>query len=219
VQSNGMPQDAAQVPVNNLDQLAGAIRDAHVAVGHAARNVLEHAMAAGDALHAAKKQVKHGQWLAWLKRQCDLSDRQAERYMTLAAARQELTANSTRVSDLSLRGALQLLKSPPKPEASAAPLKPPSKPPPSKPPSSAKLKWSGRHDATAWWMQASLEERQRFVDGIGRKQWLEAIPPSWRERITEPPPAIINGIATPIANKAPLAPKRLRHRAPEVAHA
>jgi Protein of unknown function (DUF3102) len=90
----------------SLDNLAATVRAAHQAVGLAARNVLEHAMHAGDALIAAKKGVPHRAWLDWLNRQCDLGERQAQRYMALAAARATLESNPTRVSDLSLRAAL-----------------------------------------------------------------------------------------------------------------
>jgi hypothetical protein len=64
----------------SLDNLAATVRAAHQAVGLAACNVLEHAMHVGDALSVAKAQVPHGAWLGWLKRQCDLGERQAQRY-------------------------------------------------------------------------------------------------------------------------------------------
>jgi hypothetical protein len=89
----------------DLGALAAAVRAAHLAVNHAARNVIEHASTAGDALHRAKAALPHGRWLPWLKQKCDLSERQAQRYMAIAAARETLTANPLRVGFEPARGA------------------------------------------------------------------------------------------------------------------
>jgi hypothetical protein len=98
------------VAVADLEQLAAAVRTAHAAVEHAAVNLLGHALAAGDALIAAKARLPHGEFGNWIDRNCDLSERTAQRYMVLAGARAQLEANPTRVSDLSLRGALALVR-------------------------------------------------------------------------------------------------------------
>jgi hypothetical protein len=153
--------------VKNLDDLAAKIRNAHAAVGHAARDVLEHALNAGDALLKAKAAVPHGRWLPWLKSECDLSDRHAERYMLLAQNRVTLAANSTRVSDLSLRSALCLLKKPSKLEMSSS-AKPPKK-----------TKSATSLDALGWWSTASLEERRHFLDGVGLRSLFEVRPAAW----------------------------------------
>src|SRR5262245_22663359 len=88
------------------------------------------ALDAGDALIAAKAAVGHGRWLPWLKKECDLSSRQAERYMTLARGRKTLEAseaNSTCVSNLTLAGALKRLGPPRSPPRSpSSDPKPPS---------------------------------------------------------------------------------------------
>jgi hypothetical protein len=52
---------------NSLTDLAFRIRAEHEAVAGAIRQTLTHAMAAGDLLIEAKAQLKHGQWLPWLK--------------------------------------------------------------------------------------------------------------------------------------------------------
>ena len=106
--TNNLPAAILQ-PDDDLETLAAAVRTAHYGVTLAAANLIEYALAAGDALIAAKKEVKRGYWLKWLKKECDLSSRQAERYMVIAAGRATIMANSTHVSNLSLRGALQLL--------------------------------------------------------------------------------------------------------------
>ena len=68
----------------DLAALAATVRTAHAGVTLAATNLVEHALAAGDALIAAKAALKidvgHGHWLAWLKNECDLSEDRAERY-------------------------------------------------------------------------------------------------------------------------------------------
>jgi hypothetical protein len=53
------------VPQQDLETLAGVIRTEHQAVGLAAKNMLEHALRAGDALQAAKQQVADGHWETW----------------------------------------------------------------------------------------------------------------------------------------------------------
>jgi hypothetical protein len=154
-------------PSVNLDNLAREVRAAHTAVGHAARNVLEHAIIAGEALIKAQDQLEHGQWLPWLKQHCDLSERHAQRYMTLATHRLDLEANPTRVSDLSLRGALRLLK-PPSPQRNRAT---PSK--------ATNISF----DALGWWVEATLEQRRHFLSGIGLDPFMAAMPEAWRPKL------------------------------------
>ena len=72
--------------IDDLDALAKEVSKHLQASAAAAQNFLEHAIAAGDALIRAKAQVKHGDWLKWLK-SCDLSADTAERYMKLARHR------------------------------------------------------------------------------------------------------------------------------------
>jgi hypothetical protein len=107
----------APVAVKDLKTLANEIRIAHAAAGNTAQNFLEHILTAGDGLIEARKQVKHGEWGAWLKRECalperDLSERTAQAYMQIARGRAALEANPQRAADLSLRGALRLLQPP-----------------------------------------------------------------------------------------------------------
>src|SRR5215510_3837549 len=97
------------VEIDDLDALAKEVCKHLQASAAAAQNFLEHALAAGDALNRAKGQVKHGDWLKWLK-SCDLSADTAERYMKLARHRDEL--NSARVRNLSLSAALKMVTKP-----------------------------------------------------------------------------------------------------------
>ena len=92
--------------IDDLDVLAKAIREHLQASANAAQNYLDHMLDVGDALIRAKAQVKHGEWLPWLKL-CDLNEDKAERYMKLARHRAEL--NSAGVRNLSLSAALKLI--------------------------------------------------------------------------------------------------------------
>jgi len=76
----------------DLTALAVQIRDAHAAVGAedeiacvASKRGLEQALVCGDLLIRAKKAAGHGNWLAWLRRECPMiSVSTAEAYMLLA---------------------------------------------------------------------------------------------------------------------------------------
>jgi len=155
-----------QVPHANLTALAATIRTAHQGVMRAATNLVEHALTAGDALIVAKAATGHGKWLPWLKTNCDLSERQAQKYMAIARGRSELKANPTRGADLSLAAILRSLPSSKAPQpAGQAPRR--------------KTSSMTRHDALEWWQTAPLPDRQRFLDAIGSKSLATALPPAW----------------------------------------
>jgi Protein of unknown function (DUF3102) len=147
--------------IDDLDALAKEVCRHLAASTNAAQNFLEHALAGGDPLIRAKAQVKHGDWLKWLK-SCDLSADTAERYMKLARHRAEL--NSARLRNLSLSAALKLVV----------------KKKPVDGPKAKKSRPATHFDALVWWSSASLEARSRFIDGVGVKPLIAAIPPSWR---------------------------------------
>jgi hypothetical protein len=90
---------------NSLADLAARIQQEHEAAFSAVKRGCEHAIAAGRLLAEAKAQLKHGQWLPWLKNHCQVSARTAQVYMQLA----RLAPDAQRVADLPLRrAALQL---------------------------------------------------------------------------------------------------------------
>jgi len=147
--------------IDDLDVLAKAVREHLQASANAVQNFLEHTLEAVDALIRAKAQVKHGEWLRWLKLR-DLSADKAERYMKLARHWAEL--NSAGVRNLSLSAALKLV----------------AKKKPVDGPKAKKSRPVTHSDALVWWSSASPEARSRFIDGVGLKPLLAAIPPSWR---------------------------------------
>jgi hypothetical protein len=156
------------------------VTSAGINVVRAADVMLEHALVAGDALLAAKQAVKQalgpGHWLSWLQKECDLSEREAQRYMFIARHRATLEANTTCVSDLSLAGAIRLIKSLQAPKTDGRPPRRSPRPQSEK---------STPFDALGWWSGAKLEERRHFVDGIGAHGVAEAIPPNWGVRLAD----------------------------------
>ncbi len=96
---------------SELLSLADQINHAHIqAVSHATK-AIDYAAKAGGLLIEAKSQVKHGEWSDWLAANCEVSERQAQRYMRVTKALED-PAKASRVSDLSLRGAMEALNKP-----------------------------------------------------------------------------------------------------------
>ncbi len=93
----------------SLTDLAARIQAAHEAATTAVRHGCEHAIKAGRLLIEAKNQVPHGQWLQWLQKHCQISERTAHYYMTLA---QDFEANPQRVADLAMREAIKVITAP-----------------------------------------------------------------------------------------------------------
>lgn len=96
---------------NSLADLAARIKSEHEAVAIALKDSVRHAIAAGEMLLEAKKQVgQHGQWLPWLREYCTISERTAQLYMRCAKNRtaiEEQIRNG--VADLSLNEAAAML--------------------------------------------------------------------------------------------------------------
>jgi hypothetical protein len=93
---------------NVLADLAARIRQEHEAAAVAVRHGVEHAINAGDLLIEAKAQLKHGQWLPWLSKHCQIPERTAQLYMRLARHASEIR----NVADLTVRKAIEALAPP-----------------------------------------------------------------------------------------------------------
>jgi hypothetical protein len=146
----------------DLAALAATIREQHSAATAAANGMLDHAIAAGEALAAAKRQVSHGEWGNWLRR-CGINERVASRYMRIAAAQSQITANRTRASDLSIAAALRLING-----RSSTGSK------------SRSPKQSEQVLSSLAWSNATLDQRRQFLDAIGIDSLFEALPPARR---------------------------------------
>jgi hypothetical protein len=93
---------------NSLADLASRINAEHDAVCGALKRSLGHAITAGKLLIEAKAQLRHGQWMSWLKDHCKIPERTARLYMRVAKNEAEIG----NVADLTLRGAVALLAYP-----------------------------------------------------------------------------------------------------------
>lgn len=71
--------------MNNLDELARQINQAHARFERGVRTSLSAAVEAGGLLAEAKVWIKHGLWLAWISENLSFSPRTAQKYMRLAA--------------------------------------------------------------------------------------------------------------------------------------
>ena len=169
---------------DNLIALAAAVRTAHAGVMLAATNLIEHMLAAGDALIAAKATVGRGNWLSWLREECDLSERQAQKYMTIARGRAVLEANPPRGADLTLTAALKLLPSKKTPPVTG-------QIPRTRGISNRNAPKLTRHDVFAWFGTASVVEHQRLFDGLGSRVVAAAIPSHWNMRLVSAEESVI----------------------------
>jgi hypothetical protein len=95
-----------------LPELADQINTHHTAAAEAIGTTLEHARAAGVLLAAAKAQMPHGEWTAWLDAHFDGSARTARLYMRLARRWEDLPKTAT---PLPIREAVRLLAEPDSP--------------------------------------------------------------------------------------------------------
>jgi len=98
--------------LTTLPTLAAEINKSHQQAENYAKSAIEHALACGDALLKAKKQVKHGEWLPWLQTNTTVSERTARNYMRVAGNRKQLESKTADVADLTVSGALELLSKP-----------------------------------------------------------------------------------------------------------
>jgi hypothetical protein len=98
-----------------LGKLAEEINQEHQAFRRAFKATFRSALRAGDLLNEAKAQAGHGNWTAWVKENCEFSDRTARVYMRLANNREkveEMLGKSAEPADLSIEAVLRELREP-----------------------------------------------------------------------------------------------------------
>lgn len=96
----------------DLPRLASVINISHEKAQFSAQQAMDYALTCGDALNTAKGEVEHGQWLPWLNENTAISERTARRYMKVANNREQIELKTATVTDLSVRGALEMLSTP-----------------------------------------------------------------------------------------------------------
>jgi hypothetical protein len=82
----------------NLESHAQEINRLHQLAHQFATNAVINAITAGELLHEAKRQLKHGQFQQWVKKTVNVSLRQAQRYMA-AAEGKHIALNHLIISD------------------------------------------------------------------------------------------------------------------------
>ena len=97
-------------PSSKLPELAEGINQDHKIAKEYAQNAIQRALSCGEKLAMAKAQCKHGEWIPWLEANTIVNERTARRYMKIYNGRSQL--ENGQVSDLTLRGALELLSEP-----------------------------------------------------------------------------------------------------------
>src|SRR5262249_39815837 len=105
-----IPAPGARLFADPLADLATRIKSLHAEVLDAGKNVVRKAIEAGVALIDAKRQVGHGNWLRWLRENCELSEPTAEVYMECARNRQKLEAIIAGAANMTLAQALREIK-------------------------------------------------------------------------------------------------------------
>lgn len=70
------PADGGESQLS-LDELASSIREEYAQFCMSFGKAIEHALSAGRLLIKAKQGVPHGGWLAWVEKNCELSERTA----------------------------------------------------------------------------------------------------------------------------------------------
>jgi len=88
------------VPDRTLPERAQVIGEYHESARAAGAQAVLYAIMAGFELMAARAQLRHGQWEAWLKAHCPVHPATAWRYMELAERRTKQLPNLARVQDL-----------------------------------------------------------------------------------------------------------------------
>jgi hypothetical protein len=85
----------------SLADLGKKIKSEHEALANSLRSMVPRAIEIGEDLNNAKRIVGHGGFLKWVKLNCAMSNKTAERYMALATGKDKLNA---KLRELSTKG-------------------------------------------------------------------------------------------------------------------
>jgi hypothetical protein len=99
-----------RTPQRDLTTLAQRIRSAHADCEANLQRGLHYALECGRYLIEAKSKVPYGEWIGWVREQCEMSEQLAQRYMRVAKHWPKLAdQDASRVTHLSFRQALELI--------------------------------------------------------------------------------------------------------------
>src|SRR6516164_1928845 len=112
---------SAELSVPELAQrIKDQLKDMEETANRVNQTILKQALDLGGLLLQAKAKVGHGRFAKWIEKNCELSERSAQRYMQLKEGWPKIEAwlkdNSATVADLSLRQAEKIVAPPPKEE-------------------------------------------------------------------------------------------------------
>jgi cell division protein FtsB len=108
------PDQTSEREYEREQGLIKRIKEQYAAVTDATKNIVARAIALGESLVEAKTTCGHGNFLQWLKTNCGISDKTAERYMTLAQNKAKLKPKLTEekfdtMTNLTVNEALRLV--------------------------------------------------------------------------------------------------------------
>lgn len=95
---------------NPGEGMASTINFEHEQAERSLEESLHHYKRVGELLEVQKAQVPHGEWTDWVEANCRFSVRHASNYMRLAREWEVLMANRKCITDLSLGGALGVIR-------------------------------------------------------------------------------------------------------------
>ena len=101
----------SNLEITKINELAERINAEHDKCLEGIKLGLLHAINVGELLKETKPLIGHGDWLNWIKDNCNFSERTAQNYIRMADNKTELL-NTKRVAHLSYRDAIKLLAEP-----------------------------------------------------------------------------------------------------------
>lgn len=104
-----------KLTISRLAEIANTVNAEHNELESMLKSSMARAVNIGRLLTEAKQLAGHGNWGAWLKNNCQFSERTAQNYMRVFASYPELSKSAT-VADLTYKQALGLLTEPKEPE-------------------------------------------------------------------------------------------------------
>jgi hypothetical protein len=173
----GMPMDLDPSALT-LNTLKEAARAEHLAIVNADLDSLGRAMTAGEVLLQiiSRKLIGHGQKKALFEETCG-SPRVAQMYIQLAKGRALIEANAKRVSHLSIREALKLLRQHDREALRLLQQQNGTEPPPEKKKKAA--------IAIKNWLMMDSTEQTKLLDDIGRERLCKALSPALAAEIAK----------------------------------
>jgi Protein of unknown function (DUF3102) len=135
--------------------LVAQIERAHCEAIRAASSAVDRAIACGELLIRKAEVRQHGRWLDWVEANLSFGERQAQKYMRLAAHKAELANTNSPSSLFTINGALAAIRAPPQDDD------PPAAEPPQAPDDGRLFGDLARAMNAPTWGKAAREQRRR----------------------------------------------------------